>query len=280
MGMILTDEQQAILDGSRGETMAKVMKTLVMFGEAFHAEKMVPVTSRYNHLVTSFGLGVLQPVYDLMQQLIDAGAVSGQKFSADPRPLDPNVPANLLQQLVFKKFMYNKQDFYEGQLQKLGLMDKDAFTCTCYMPEVGNKPEKGEILSWSESSADDIREEAARRARLIPVEAGAEAESGPARMYRIEGGLGRLGFISPLTNHFCLTCNRLRLTSEGALRTCLFADKEYRLRGLLRHPRITDEALAGVIRRACADKPVGADLLRARREGAAVAARQMVGIGG
>lgn len=153
MGMILTDEQQAILDGSRGETMAKVMKTLVMFGEAFHAEKMVPITSRYNHLVTSFGLGVLQPVYDLMQQLIDAGAVSGQKFSADPRPLDPNVPANLLQQLVFKKFMYNKQDFYEGQLQKLGLMDKDAFTCTCYMSEVGNKPEQGEVLSWSESSA-------------------------------------------------------------------------------------------------------------------------------
>lgn len=153
MGMILTDEQQAILDGAKGETMAKVMKTLVMFGEAFHAEKMVPVTSRYNHLVTSFGLGVLQPVYDLMQQLIDAGAVSGQQFSADPRPLDPNVPANLLQQLVFKKFMYNKQAFYEGQLEKLGLLSKDAFTCTCYMPEVGNKPEKGEVLSWSESSA-------------------------------------------------------------------------------------------------------------------------------
>ncbi len=136
---------------------------------------------------------------------------------------------------------------------------------------------------WSRENfwpADDIREEAARRARLIPVEPGAEAESGPARMYRIEGGLGRLGFIAPLTNHFCLTCNRLRLTSEGALRTCLFADKEYRLRGLLRHPRITDEALAAVIRRACADKPVGAELLRARRAGAAVAARQMVGIGG
>lgn len=153
MGMILTDEQQAILDGAKGETMAKVMKTLVMFGEAFHAEKMVSVTSRYNHLVTSFGLGVLQPVYDLMQQLIDAGAVSGQQFSADPRPLDPNVPANPLQQLVFKKFMYNKQAFYEGQLEKLGLLSKDAFTCTCYMPEVGNKPEKGEVLSWSESSA-------------------------------------------------------------------------------------------------------------------------------
>ena len=151
--MQLTVEQQEILNGAKGETMAKVMKTLVMFGEAFGAEKMVPVTSKYNHLVTSFGLGVLQPVYDLMEQLIAAGAVSGQKFSVDPRPLDKNVPSNLLQNLVFKKFMYNRQDYYEDQLTKLGLMDKDAFTCTCYMDAVGNKPEKGDVLSWSESSA-------------------------------------------------------------------------------------------------------------------------------
>ncbi len=151
--MILNEEQQAILDGSKGATMAKVMKTLVMFGEAFGAEKMVPVTSKYNHLVTSFGLGVLQPVYDLMNTLIEAGVKSGQEFSADPRPLDPNVPKNPLQNLIFKKFMYNKQDFYECQLKKLGLMDKDAFTCTCYMDEVGNKPNMGDILSWSESSA-------------------------------------------------------------------------------------------------------------------------------
>ena len=153
MSVILTDEQQAILDGSKGSTMAKVMKTLVMFGEAFGAEKMVPVTSKYNHLVTSFGLGVLQPVYDLMNTLIEAGVKSGQKFSADPRPCDPNVPKNFLQNLIFNKFMYNKQDFYENQLRQLGLMDKDAFTCTCYMDEVGNKPNMGDVLSWSESSA-------------------------------------------------------------------------------------------------------------------------------
>ncbi len=151
--MKLTNEQQEILNGSQGETMAKVMKTLVMFGDAFGAEKMVPVTSKYNHLVTSFGLGLLAPVYELMDQLLETGAVSKQQFSVDPRPIDPNVPANLLQKLIFKKFMYNKQDFYEEQLNKLGLMDKDAFTCACYMDEVGNKPEKGEILSWAESSA-------------------------------------------------------------------------------------------------------------------------------
>ena len=151
--MVLTTEQQAILNGEKGETLAKVMKTLVMYGEAFGAEKMVPITSKYNHLVTSFGLKVMAPVYDLMQQLLDAGVASGQKFSVDPRPLDKNVPANFLQNFVFNKFMYTKQDFYEKQLMELGLLDEDAFTCACYMDEVGNKPQKGEVLSWAESSA-------------------------------------------------------------------------------------------------------------------------------
>ena len=151
--MELTKTQQEMLDGKQGEVMAKVAKTLVMYGEAFNAEKMVEVSSDYNHLVTSFGLEVLDPVYELMNTLIDAGVMSKQKFTADPRPLDPNVPANFIQNLIFKKFMYNKQAFYEDQLQKLGLLDKDGFTCTCYMHEVGNTPKMGDVLSWSESSA-------------------------------------------------------------------------------------------------------------------------------
>ena len=151
--MILTPEQQAILDGSKGETMAKVMKTLVMYGETFGADKMVPVTSEYNHLVTSFGLKMMKPVFDLMQQLIDAGAVSGQKFSVDPRPLDKNVPANFLQNFIFHNFMYSKQEEYEEQLKQLGLMNEDAFSCACYLDQVGNKPKKGDVLSWAESSA-------------------------------------------------------------------------------------------------------------------------------
>ena len=151
--MQLTAHQQEMLDGKHGETMAKVMKTLVMYGETFGADSLVAVTSEYNHLVTSFGLKVMAPVYDLMQRLIDAGVTSGQKFSMDPRPVDKNVPANFLQNFVFDKFMYTKQATYEVQLDKLGLMDKNAFTCTCYMDEVGNKPKMGDILSWSESSA-------------------------------------------------------------------------------------------------------------------------------
>ena len=151
--MILTPEQQAILDGSKGEVMAKVMKTLVMYGETFGADKLVPVTSEYNHLVTSFGLKMMGPVFDLMQKLIDAGAVSGQQFSVDPRPVDKNVPANFLQNFIFNKIMYATQESYEAQLKELGLMNDDAFTCACYLDQVDNKPKKGEILSWAESSA-------------------------------------------------------------------------------------------------------------------------------
>lgn len=151
--MKLTADQQAILGGEQGETLAKVMETLVRYGELFGADSMAPVTSRYNHLVTSFGLKALGPVYDLMDKLIAEGAASMQQFSADPRPVDKNVPSSFLQNFVFQNFMYTKQDFYEEQLGKLGLMDKDAFTCACYLDQVGNTPKEGEVLSWSESSA-------------------------------------------------------------------------------------------------------------------------------
>ncbi|MBQ7088590.1 MAG: DUF521 domain-containing protein [Clostridia bacterium] len=151
--MFLTDEQQAILNGSQGETMAKVWKTLVMYGDTFGADKMVPVTSEYNHLVTSFGLKMMTPVFDLMQKLIDDGALSQQKFSVDPRPVDKNVPANFLQNFIFNKIMYATQESYEEQLRQLGLMDDNAFTCACYLDQMGNKPKMGEVLSWAESSA-------------------------------------------------------------------------------------------------------------------------------
>ena len=151
--MILTPEQQALLDGAKGETMAKVVKTLVMYGDAFDAERMVPVTSEYGHTVISFGLKVLSPVYDLYQKLIDEGLLSQQKFTADPRPLDKKVPSSLLDDVVFKHIMYTDQKRYEQQLEDLGLLDEDSYTCTSYLPQVGNVPKQGDVLSWAESSA-------------------------------------------------------------------------------------------------------------------------------
>ena len=93
--MKLTPEQQAVLDGSKGAVMAKVMKTLVMYGDAFGAEKMVPVTSTYGHTVISFGINAMKPVYDLYDQLIEAKRVFRAEIHRRPaparqeRPLEP-----------------------------------------------------------------------------------------------------------------------------------------------------------------------------------------------
>lgn len=151
--MLLTKEQQEMYDGAKGETMAKVMKTLVMYGEAFGAERMVEVTGEFGHTVISFGLGIMKPVYALYDELLKAGAQSKQKFSVDPRPIDKkNVPSNLIQNIVFD-VMYSQQKRYEQQLRSFGVMNEEAYTCTCYLPEVGNTPKRGDVLSWAESSA-------------------------------------------------------------------------------------------------------------------------------
>jgi len=89
------------------------------------------------------------------------------------------------------------------------------------------------------------------RYELVPLEGGAYA--GPSRVFRLPGG-GRIGVISPLSEHFCGGCNRLRLTATGSLRGCLFAREETNLRALLRS-EAPDAELAGVIREVVARKP-------------------------
>ncbi len=75
--------------------MAKVVKTLVMYGECFGAERMVPVTGANGHLVTSFGLSMLGPVYDLMDELLKTAPrpVSHSRSTRGPRPRRPGQPA-------------------------------------------------------------------------------------------------------------------------------------------------------------------------------------------
>jgi predicted aconitase len=152
--MKLTAEQQAILDGKEGAVKSKIMETLVMFGEIFDAKRLVKVTHEDGHLVTSFGIGLLKPLYSTMDKLIEEGITVKGKFTVDPRPLDrENIKYSLLDRLVNEKVMYSQQAHYEEQLKKVGLKDGNAFTCTCYLDEVGNVPKKGDVLSWAESSA-------------------------------------------------------------------------------------------------------------------------------
>lgn len=95
---------------------------------------------------------------------------------------------------------------------------------------------------------------------------------GVARLYRLPEGKGRVGLISPLSRHFCATCNRLRLTSEGNLKPCLHSNQEIPVRG--KH----GEELLETLRRAICEKPRMHGLLDAEHQSAA--GRSMNTIGG
>ena len=144
-----------------------------------------------------------------------------------------------------------------------------------FMP-MGNGTRWSREYLWP---AGDILDKARELARLAPV-IGGKRTRGPARMYAIAGGKGRMGLISPMSNHHCRACNRLRITSDGRLRTCLFSDKEYRLRPLLRSPRLGCDAVLKVLRLATDRKPLGQTLLQARKEDKPLCGKVMSSIGG
>lgn len=89
---------------------------------------------------------------------------------------------------------------------------------------------------------------------LLPLPRG--EMDGPARRFRIRGSKGELGFISPVTSHFCSSCNRLRVTADGKIRTCLFSDDEMDLKEILRSGA-SDDTLVRALREALARKPKG-----------------------
>jgi cyclic pyranopterin phosphate synthase len=97
-----------------------------------------------------------------------------------------------------------------------------------FMP-VGNGNEwHGEEAIPSSRIMEEIRE----IGELVPL--GPYENGGPAKRYYIKGGKGEIGFISPISSHFCAQCNRLRLTPDGKIRTCLFSDEEIDLKATLR----------------------------------------------
>ena len=152
--MKLTDEEISILKGEQGEVKRKMMETLVLFGDIFNAKRMVKITHPMGHLVTSFGIPLLHPLYKTMDEINLEKCVAEGGFTIDPRPLDyKNVKCNLLERAVFDLVLYGKQKDYEKQLLKAGLVDLESFSCACYLKECGNRPNKGDILSWAESSA-------------------------------------------------------------------------------------------------------------------------------
>jgi cyclic pyranopterin phosphate synthase len=144
-----------------------------------------------------------------------------------------------------------------------------------FMP-IGGDSSWREGFTWP---ADEILDSARKQVDLLPVTARRE-DSGPARMFGLKNGLGRVGVISPLSNHFCDQCNRFRITADGRLRTCLFSDKEYKLRPILRSSRLGLEQVLKVMRLAARKKPMGYTMLHRQTGSCSVCRKAMSSIGG
>ncbi|MBN1221928.1 MAG: DUF521 domain-containing protein [Candidatus Aminicenantes bacterium] len=150
--LVLNEEEQDILSGKKGKTLQKVMKTVVLYAEACGATKLVPVEGP-PHFVICTPSPAIGPSLEMLDELIEAGLMTTMPFTVDPRPVDfDNLMCTTAQKKVFMD-VHKDQTAFEERLAKLGLRDSRAFTCTCYLPEVGNRPIRGTVLAWSESSA-------------------------------------------------------------------------------------------------------------------------------
>jgi cyclic pyranopterin phosphate synthase len=111
---------------------------------------------------------------------------------------------------------------------------------------------------WDETKVirtEEVKDVIVGLGKLEPV-GNKRKDHGPADLFRLPGAKGILGFISPVSNHFCGTCNRLRLTADGKLRPCLFAESEIDLKTPMR-AGCDDDELTRLIGVALSVKPEG-----------------------
>jgi predicted aconitase len=150
--MTLTQEEQEILNGSKGPMMAKVLKTIVMHGELFGAERLAdcrgaPHTSLYT------GAPWVAPVLEMFEEIADAGLKAFAPYTVNPMAID----LYTVGQDPVKRNMQLESFPLTGRLiqvhTRLGARPLNNWSCACYVPEVGNTAEPGTVVTWAESSA-------------------------------------------------------------------------------------------------------------------------------
>lgn len=137
---------------------------------------------------------------------------------------------------------------------------------------VGNQGDWGDDLPTGEGRYFSVQEMHARLATFNLQPATTPTGNGPARTFHIPGASGTIGFISPLGEHFCETCNRLRLTADGRLRACLLVDREISIQKALQRGQPLEPLLEQVVQH----KPLGHELAQHHFP----QARRMAQIGG
>lgn len=137
--MKLTDEQQGLLAGERGEAMALAMKTMVEYGKAFGAARLVPIRSA--HLAGTFGAFPYKAYYHVLDRLIAGGARVAVPTTLNPQPGHALNPLN--------RVLFSKQKQIDRMAKALGVTPN--YSCVCY--EGANVPGPGDVVGWAESSA-------------------------------------------------------------------------------------------------------------------------------
>jgi len=136
------------------------------------------------------------------------------------------------------------------------------------MPFAADNPPEGhstgEKTSTKFMSADEIKQRLGSLGKLEPSHP--ITGNGPAKYFRFPQASGTIGFISPVSQHFCFNCNRLRLTAEGKLRPCLLSDQEVDLRQPLRSGASPEE-MKKVINEAVQSKPQKHQLTKGKVSG-------------
>lgn len=118
--MALTDEEIAILNGKQGPTMAKVLKSVIAYGDAFEAPYLLDV-SNDGHWVTGMGQKGLDALYDLADVLIEGGVKAKRPFTIDPYPMDYENIEYTEEEKKENASLYCHQERWDKQVVKLGL---------------------------------------------------------------------------------------------------------------------------------------------------------------
>jgi predicted aconitase len=128
------------------------METVVLYGEALGAERLVDINGN-GHFVIAYAIPGIAPSMEMLDELVAAGLRTKTPFTLDPKPpLDFENWWLSPEQVQILDEMYEDQKPYNERMGQLGLRDSDAWTCTPYLPQVGNVPKRGDVLAWSESA--------------------------------------------------------------------------------------------------------------------------------
>lgn len=150
--MTLTQEEQDIMDGKQGDAKAKVMKTVVAFGNAFGATHLVDLGGAPHSSVFN-APPFMQSIIDVFNICADEGLKSYAPFTINPRPFDLYNVQTQPDEMAMVFDGYPLQPQLDEVLMRIGARGMNSRSCACYLSEIGNAPPPGTNVAWAESSA-------------------------------------------------------------------------------------------------------------------------------